>query len=288
MRYSQRIAVWFIVGLVLGLILGMALPADGSVQQEPNRATVVWEMGGWDGRPVWDPPQEFVAVQFTVDGDINSADHLIPECGYFQVDVYKYNNDSNRAKVDNLIAGGLLYGPNNPPEPLIRGGEGTAWKFVNQGECGTASTTTTTTVPPTTTSTSTTTTSTSIPESTTTTTVPDTTTTTEPPSSTTTTQPSTTTSTTEPPTTSTVPPTTTTTPPSTTTSTPTSTTTSEPSPPTTQSVCDESHPAWNEDTQSCELPYTGLDMGLVALVAGTLLAAGGLSLLAGRAHRQDG
>lgn len=260
--------------LLVSAVALAAIPALAVQQEEePNRATVVWEMGGWEGRPVWDPPQEFVAVQFTVDGDINSADHLIPECGYFQVDVYKYNNDSNRAKVDNLIAGGLLYGPNNPPEPLISGGQGTAWKFVNQGECPPPTTTTTTTEPPTTT-----------------TTEPPTTTTTEPPTTTTTEPPTTTT--TEPPTTTTTVPETTTTmvvtttvPETTTTEDPTTTTVATT---TTEQPCDEDHPAWNEETQSCELPFTGFNDTLLGFtIAGLGLALLGLTALAIARTRSD-
>lgn len=49
----------------------------------------------------------------------------------YQVDVYKYTIESDRSKVDYLRSHGKLYGPSNPPEPLIDGGLGTAWKFIS-------------------------------------------------------------------------------------------------------------------------------------------------------------
>lgn len=269
MRYIRSIVllVMFAIICVMLFVAGQQA-ANASEQQEPNRATVVWEMGGWDGRPVWEPPQEFVAVEFTVGGDINSADHLIPECGFFQVDVYKYNNEANRAKVNNLIAGGVLYGPNNPPEPLIGGGHGTAWKFVNQGDCTTVTVTTTTMEPTTTTTTST------IPSSTSTTTVPETTST-VPPSSTTTTVTEETTTTTESLTTTTQPTTTTS---ESGTSMPPSTTQPKSST-TTPSECETGET--NEDGE-CTLPYTGAPLALFAGLGLGLATLGGLALRAAR------
>ena len=49
-----------------------------------------------------------------------------------QVDVYFYDTDNNRDMVDAVTKGRVLYGPNKPPEPLIPGGSGTAWKLVDR------------------------------------------------------------------------------------------------------------------------------------------------------------
>lgn len=115
-----------------------------------------------------------------------------------------------------------------------------------------------------------------------------------PPSSTTSTSPPDTTSTTVPETTtssststSTIPVTDsstttieapTTTPP-TTSSVPPTVTTGTP-----QEQCSQDHPNWNDDTQSCELPFTGAGLGWWAL-AGALLTAAGLGMLAVKAER---
>lgn len=127
------------------------------------------------------------------------------------------------------------------------------------------------------------------PDTTTTTTVPETTTTTVP-ETTTTTVPEVTTTTQPEVTTTTVPEVTTTTVPEVTTTTvPEETTTTVPEETTTTTVadsCDENSTTWNEDTQNCELPFTGpldvLPWGLAGLVA---LGVGSLAILSTRASR---
>ena len=132
-----------------------------------------------------------------------------------------------------------------------------------------------------------------------------TTTTTEPPPTTTEPPPSTTTTTETPPSTTTttvtitVPPSSTTSTTTTTTATPSTTTTAVTStttppdtqPPTTTSTeppenCDENHPTWNEETQTCELPWTDrFEMEQIALAGAFLLVLGALLVLY---FREDG
>ena len=50
---------------------------------------------------------------------------------FFQIDLYHTNNDTAA-----LIAGGVLYGPNNPTEPLAHGAvAGDPWKYLTTAPC---------------------------------------------------------------------------------------------------------------------------------------------------------
>lgn len=128
MRKFAIAAIFMLVGA------WFAAPASAT-QRETQYMTIVWKMPSWAGpqSPTW--PQEIVSHTQT---DQPTLGVETPDCGYFQVDIYKYTTESDRNKVDNLIAGGVLNGPNNPPEPLIPGGWGTAYKLVNAGTCETA------------------------------------------------------------------------------------------------------------------------------------------------------
>ncbi len=120
----------FGAGLVALAAVLLWTPAASA--QEQQTVTIVWQMPSWNGNtPTW--PQQIVSHTTNVGLDV-----AVPDCGFFQVDVYKYGTESDQAKVDALIKGGVLTAPNNPPEPLIPGGLGTAWKFVNAGECETS------------------------------------------------------------------------------------------------------------------------------------------------------
>lgn len=121
---------------VIALFAGLFFAAPASAtQHDAQYVTIVWEMPSWAGSqsPTW--PQKIVSHTQTSHPTLGVE---TPECGYFQVDIYKYTTESDRAKVDALIAGGVLKGPGNPPEPLIPGGWGTAYKLVNAGTCETA------------------------------------------------------------------------------------------------------------------------------------------------------
>jgi hypothetical protein len=107
------------------LLLTPAVAAAGYV-------TVAWFMPTWasDSVPTWGQTI-FTSVK-TAAPDLAALDAQMAEmCGVqFQVDVY-YDNQVTT----DLIAGGFLLGPGNPPEALISGGLGTAWKFVLAQEC---------------------------------------------------------------------------------------------------------------------------------------------------------
>lgn len=120
-------ALFALIGL--GLLFA---PVASATQVEHHYVTVVWSMPN-STAPSW--PQQIVSH---TEGTVPTLDVTVPDCGYFQVDVYNYTSESDIAEVDNLIAVGVLTAPNHPAEPLISGGLGTAWKFVNAGACETA------------------------------------------------------------------------------------------------------------------------------------------------------
>ena len=84
-------------------------------------------MKAW-GTPHWPAGgQTYVASQKQTTTSLNTLDSTLNAIGYgcYQVDLY-YDDATTAA----LIAGGKLYGPNNPAEHLVGTGEGTAWKFL--------------------------------------------------------------------------------------------------------------------------------------------------------------
>lgn len=101
-------------------------------------AVVIWQVNDYPTNSMW--PQTLVDSVTGLDApNLGYFDSLLKgKCVKYQVDVYHYDvKDGSKAKVDNLIATGHLYGSNNPPEPLISGGEGTAWKFYSNNDCTT-------------------------------------------------------------------------------------------------------------------------------------------------------
>jgi hypothetical protein len=106
---------------------------------------------------IW--PQDLELFETTESKDLDALDDdLAGECGVFQIDVYRDGEET-----DELLESGVLENAGDDGAVIIAGGAGTAWKFVDGGDCQEPPTTTTTEPP------------------TTTTTAPPTTTTTEPP-----------------------------------------------------------------------------------------------------------
>lgn len=98
---------------------------------KPCYVIVAWRMGGWNNNsPVWTPPQKYVTHEKQSTPNLNALDSYLNNIGWgcYQIDIY-YDDETTAA----LIAGGVLYGPNNPTEHLIPGGLGTAWKFKKVG-----------------------------------------------------------------------------------------------------------------------------------------------------------
>lgn len=105
-------------------------PAVESRTTDVDFVTVAWIATKGD---IWNPAQVLAYTVETDEPDLNALDEAVAthECGvYFQIDVY-----TDDEVTDALIAGGVLYGPSNPDENLIPGGEGTAWKFIESAPC---------------------------------------------------------------------------------------------------------------------------------------------------------
>ncbi len=93
---------------------------------------VAWHMPSWAGptTPTWS--QTYFTSQELAAPDLSALDSkLVEQCGVqYQVDIY-YNSPTTAS----LIAGQHLDGPNTPPEDLISGGWGTAYKLVKGPDC---------------------------------------------------------------------------------------------------------------------------------------------------------
>lgn len=103
---------------------------------ETQFVTIIWNMNPVGTPPVWDPAQTIVDHKVTSTPELGAFDDLlVGKCVGFQVDVYRYTTEADKAAVDNLISVGILTGPGSPPEPLIEGGYGVAWKFYQDSDC---------------------------------------------------------------------------------------------------------------------------------------------------------
>ena len=133
--------------------IGFCAPAQAAAVVEPHFMVVTWQMPGWtdNTHPTW--PQTVVENVETTVPSLQEA--VVPECGYFQTDVYKYTTTADVKAVDYLLSGVQLTSPQHPTEPLIKGGRGVAYELINSGECPSETPTptpTTTSVTPTPTS----------------------------------------------------------------------------------------------------------------------------------------
>ena len=120
---------------VAAVIIGVGPNVSAQPQIDPPYKVVVWEMPSWAGdrTPVFPQDFSFAADAWGIPGALDIPAE--PECGYFQIDVYRYVTEDDRAAVDHLLEVAVLKGPNNPREPLVKGGYGVAYKLVNAGEC---------------------------------------------------------------------------------------------------------------------------------------------------------
>jgi hypothetical protein len=112
---------------------------DGELTGHPceDYIIVAWHMPSWvnSTTPTWS--QTYFTSQEESTPDLSALDSkLVESCGVqYQVDIY-YNSPTTAS----LIAGQHLDGPNNPPEDLIPGGWGVAYKLVQGPACATPAT----------------------------------------------------------------------------------------------------------------------------------------------------
>jgi hypothetical protein len=104
-----------------------------SEKQKVSYVTVAWQMPSYVDASTATWPQTILGTVPTKKPKLNAADDFLAQakCGTgVQFDVYVAGTVS-----DALIAGGHLDGPNNPPEALIDGGWGVAYKVAASRPC---------------------------------------------------------------------------------------------------------------------------------------------------------
>lgn len=112
--------------MIAELALLVALTTDPAPDESPY-VLVVWESTGTYPE-LW--PQKLVTYLDVASPDLHALDGSLPTCGVIQVDRY-WDNATTR----DLIAGGVLLGPGNPPESLAYVGSGDPWRVIDLGEC---------------------------------------------------------------------------------------------------------------------------------------------------------
>jgi hypothetical protein len=124
MKVTSLAMAVFAAAVVIALAL--AYPALASVERP--YVVVAWNMPSYtnDHTYYWPQTLAFHAASDTI--DLNALDESLVCEQPYQIDVY-YNDKTTRE----LIKGGVLTGPNNPPESLVPGGQGVAYiaKFEN-------------------------------------------------------------------------------------------------------------------------------------------------------------
>lgn len=109
--------------------------ASPALATEPATVTIVaWSIS--DPADIWSPPQTYFAHTVISAPDLAALDATIAAAcqpdreTHWQIDQYW-----SGPVTDALIGGGVLYGPNNPQEDLIPGGDGVAYKVVTVAAC---------------------------------------------------------------------------------------------------------------------------------------------------------
>ena len=113
--------------IAVSLAVALALTGTPAPADQPY-VLVAWEVGNPDS--IWETPQTLEVWTPLSDSSLDALDGLLPCGATFQVDLYWADQDSAA-----LIAGGLLYGPQNPKEPHAYVVDGDPWKFVTTADC---------------------------------------------------------------------------------------------------------------------------------------------------------
>lgn len=179
MTATRRTAMGVLVVLAIIFSLGLMAQAETEpFEAQDGYYTFIWDMGEASTGSGADAPWPQTLVTFAYTGglntqpDLGALDDEIPECGYFQIDVYKIDSVRDQDRLEAIVSAGVL---NWPEDSAIYY---SSKKYeVAPSECETTTTTT-------------------MPEETTTTTEQETTTTTTAPSTTSTSMIDSTTSTT--------------------------------------------------------------------------------------------
>lgn len=113
--------------IAVSIAVALALTGTPAPADQPY-VLVAWEVGNPDS--IWETPQTLEAWTPLSDPSLDALDGQLPCGATFQIDLYWADSDSAA-----LIAGGLLYGPQNPKEPHAYVVDGDPWKFVTTADC---------------------------------------------------------------------------------------------------------------------------------------------------------
>ena len=116
---------------VAGVFATSLIPSAAFADESDPYVLVAWKLPGTTADAIW--PQTIALNKPVADGSLSQLDADLPCGASYQIDLY-YNNADTAA----LIAGGNLYEPNNPTEPLAfdaTGLSGSPWKYVDAPEC---------------------------------------------------------------------------------------------------------------------------------------------------------
>lgn len=122
----RRLAAWSIPLVAAACVFAAS---DMAHADEVQPLTLVaWTVT--DPANIWNPPQVlFASVQLPT-ADLHALDSQLL-CGTtYQLDLY-----NSGPVTDALVAGGILYGPSDPQEDLIGGGDGVAYMVVTTPAC---------------------------------------------------------------------------------------------------------------------------------------------------------
>lgn len=117
--------------ILAALVAAVALvlvPTAAQATTGPTYVLAAWSIG--NPASIWETPQEIETYVMLDVPTLDALDAVLPCGGYFQIDLYYADQDSAA-----LIAGGLLYGPQNPKEPHAYVVDGDPWKFATTADC---------------------------------------------------------------------------------------------------------------------------------------------------------
>lgn len=109
-------------------------PTEPIVTLPPQTYTLTaWEMPAWVDATTATWPQSYETSVVQTSPALHALDVALPCGSQFQIDVYITGPVTSA-----LIAGGTLHSPGNPPEALLPGGWGVAYKLVQTAPCAPA------------------------------------------------------------------------------------------------------------------------------------------------------
>lgn len=129
----MKISTMGATALALALVgLTPALAANAATEYQPERTftLIAWEMPEWINSTTASWPQSYETSIVQTAPDLDALDTSLPCGSQFQIDA-----NYTGPVVASLIAGGVLYGPGNPPEALIPGGWDVAYKLIKTPDC---------------------------------------------------------------------------------------------------------------------------------------------------------